>query len=101
MNKETEKTIMEKTITHEDFLKKIMAETSAESRMAVMRESLKSIKEELDQKTGELTEAELDLVTGGTRDASIVFLEAYCKNVPLDRICKECFSVLESLLQSP
>lgn len=101
MNEEPEKTAIEETITHEDFLKKVMAETSTESRMALMHESLKSIKQEFDQKTGELTEAELDLVTGGTRDSAIAFLEKYCEGIPLDRVCKECYSILESLLQEP
>jgi len=100
MNSESEKVSMENTITQEDFVKKIMAETSAESRMALMRESLKSIKKELDQETGELTEDKLDLVRGGVRENSIAFLEAYCEGIPLDRQRVECYKALEALKQS-
>jgi hypothetical protein len=101
MNIESEKVSVGKNITHEDFVKKIMAETSAESRMALMRESLKAIKQELDKETGELTEDQLDLVTGGARDTSIVLLKAYCKTIPVTQICDECNWVLDSLEQSP
>ncbi len=57
----------------------------------------KEIKEEDIQLTGNMTEDELGLVVGGTRENAIEFLERYAQGIPLDRQREEAENILREL----
>lgn len=66
MSIESAKTFIERMNTDEEFAKKIVEATTAESRMELMHgEGYSATAEEIGQAIGELTDDELDLVTGG------------------------------------
>lgn len=66
MSIESAKAFIERMKTDEEFAKKIMAETSPESRVVLAcREGFNLTTEEMSQSTGEMTDDELDYVAGG------------------------------------
>ena len=65
MSIESAKAFIERMKNDEEFAKKIMAETNADSRMALAcGEGFTFTEEEIGQLTGELTDDELDRVAG-------------------------------------
>lgn len=98
MNTEAAETFINKLAMDKDFANRFKEETTVESLVSLMHgEGLECSNQDFQEVSGPLTDNELESVSGGRRDASISFLEAYCKNVPLDRVQAECFSVLEQL----
>ena len=81
-----------------DFANKFKEETTVDSLVSLMHsEGLECTNKDFKEVPGPLTDDELEAVSGGRSDASISFLEAYCRNVPLARVQAECFNVLEKL----
>ncbi len=98
MNTETAKTLIDKLATDKDFANRFKEETSVGSLVSLMHsEGLECTSQDFEGMSSPLTDDELEGVSGGHSDASILFLEAYCMNVPLARVRAECFSVLEQL----
>jgi len=66
MSIESANAFIERMKTDEEFAKKIMAETTAESRMELARgEGFDFTAEEMRQSSDDLTDEELDAVAGG------------------------------------
>jgi predicted ribosomally synthesized peptide with nif11-like leader len=98
MNTEAAKAFIDKLAMDKDFANRFKRETTVESLVSLMHsEGFECTNQDFTEVAGPLTDEELEAVSGGRVDASILFLEAYCKGIPLDRVQAECFCVLESL----
>jgi len=77
MSMESAKAFVERMKIDEEFAKKIMAETTGESRMTLAcSEGFNFTTEEMDQVKGDLTDEDLDAVAGG-------LLPAACPKTPI------------------
>lgn len=92
------KTFMEKMETDEQFAKEILADPNADAIKCILRGyGFKIPGEESDNYSGELTDDELSVVTGGQIDTAKLFLSRYCNGIPLQRARDECESILAAL----
>ena len=98
MNTETAKSFIEKLATDKDFANKFKEETTVDSLVSLMHsEGFECTKQDFYEPTGTLTDDELEAVSGGRVDASIAFLESYCKKITNFGAQQECFYVLAKL----